>query len=101
MRKGINSEATWKYCPECGSDAINYELDNHKECKKCHQEWFSDIDYTDTVRMNLEKWQSKKNIKIEVEAKKKIINFLLCLNKNTYPGSPLSLSIDELIQAVE
>lgn len=43
----------WIYCPECGSTEIHYEEGRHKQCAECHQEWFSDLDYTDVVRANL------------------------------------------------
>lgn len=45
----------WSYCPECGSEEIHYQEGNHKQCARCHQEWFSDIDYTETVMGNLAK----------------------------------------------
>ena len=41
------------YCPECGSLDVRYEDGNHKQCASCAQEWFSDIDYSDVVRQNL------------------------------------------------
>ena len=43
----------WMYCPECGSLDVRYEDGNHKQCASCAQEWFSDIDYSDVVRQNL------------------------------------------------
>lgn len=43
----------WTYCPECGGEDIHYEEGRHKQCKNCHQEWFSDSDYTNVVRANL------------------------------------------------
>ena len=45
----------WIYCPECGSEEIHYEEGGHKQCANCHQEWFSDIDYSDVVQSNLSK----------------------------------------------
>lgn len=42
----------WKFCPECGSDEIHHEEGNHKQCKECHQEWFSNLDYYDVVAKN-------------------------------------------------
>lgn len=44
---------SWGYCPECGEMEIHYERGNHKQCAKCYQEWFSDIDYSEVVRGNL------------------------------------------------
>lgn len=46
-------DAQWSYCPECGSDEIHHAEAEHKQCANCHQEWFSDIDYSDTVRHHL------------------------------------------------
>lgn len=46
---------TWTYCPECGSKSLHHQEGEHKQCAVCHQEWFSDIDYSETVRGNLEK----------------------------------------------
>lgn len=43
----------WTYCPECGSDEVRHQEGEHKQCARCHQEWFSDIDYTDVVRGHL------------------------------------------------
>ena len=43
----------WTYCPECGSDEIGHEEGDHKQCGRCGQEWFSDIDYSDVVQKNL------------------------------------------------
>lgn len=45
----------WSYCPECGSEEILHQEGDHKQCAECHQEWFSDIDYTDVVRGHLKK----------------------------------------------
>lgn len=44
----------WSYCPECGSEEIHYEEGDHKQCNNCHQEWFSTIDYSNTVKLNLQ-----------------------------------------------
>lgn len=43
----------WEYCPECGSDRIQRGDGTQNFCKDCHQEWYTDIDYTDVVRQNL------------------------------------------------
>lgn len=43
----------WSYCPECGSEELHHEEGMHKQCGNCHQEWFSDIDYSDVVQHNL------------------------------------------------
>ena len=43
----------WTYCPECGCEEVRHADGNHKQCAKCHQEWFADIDYTDVVRGHL------------------------------------------------
>lgn len=44
---------TWAYCPECGSDEIHHAAKEHKQCAKCWQEWFSDVNYSDAVTKNL------------------------------------------------
>jgi len=46
---------SWSFCPECGCKELHHEEREHKQCKNCHQEWFSDIDYSETVRWNLQK----------------------------------------------
>ena len=43
----------WEYCPECGSLDVQHEEGNHKQCARCFQEWFSDVDYSDVVQQNL------------------------------------------------
>lgn len=45
----------WSYCPECGCEDLHHEQGEHKQCANCYQEWFSDIDYSEVVRGNLEK----------------------------------------------
>ncbi len=50
----------WTYCPECGSDAYREDRslgNEHRQCEKCQQEWFTDIDYTDAVQSNLSERQ--------------------------------------------
>ncbi len=35
-------------CPECGSfEYVNENLlgEGYRECKRCHQDWWTDIDY--------------------------------------------------------
>lgn len=44
---------TWQFCPECGCEEVRYEEGRHKQCARCGQEWFSDIDYLDVVARNL------------------------------------------------
>lgn len=48
----------WSYCPECGCEELHHEQGEHKQCANCRQEWFSDIDYSEVVRGNLEKLKS-------------------------------------------
>lgn len=48
----------WLFCPECGCVETHYEEGRHKQCKECHQEWFSDIDYTEVLRSNIEHLRS-------------------------------------------
>jgi putative hemolysin len=49
--------AAWAYCPECGSEEIRYEEGGHKQCAICHQEWWTDVDYSDVVRKHLHEWK--------------------------------------------
>jgi len=53
-----------KYCIECGS--LNIEKcinlgnpDTHKFCRDCHQEMFTDIDYTETQALILRNFKTK------------------------------------------
>ena len=43
----------WAYCPECGSFDVRYEEGSHKQCARCFQEWYSDVDYSGVVQQNL------------------------------------------------
>lgn len=45
----------WNYCPECGCEEPRYGEGPHKQCARCYQEWFTDIDYSGVVRGNLER----------------------------------------------
>lgn len=56
----------WRYCPECGSEELHHECGEHKQCKKCHQEWFSDIDYSEVVRGNLQKLKAEQPAPVAV-----------------------------------
>ena len=50
--------ASWDYCPECGSlkhSHFNGYDDTHRYCVECNQEWHTDIDYSDVVKVNLRK----------------------------------------------
>ena len=49
----------WSYCPECGCEELHHEEGEHKQCANCHQEWFSDINYSEVVRGNLQKLKSE------------------------------------------
>lgn len=49
---GVTVKA-WDFCPECGSEEIHHEESNHKQCAVCHQEWWTDVDYTEVVRKYL------------------------------------------------
>ena len=51
--------AVWSYCPECGCEETHHEEGKHKQCANCHQEWFSDIDYSEVVRGNLQKLKAE------------------------------------------
>jgi len=47
----------WEYCPECGSLETDPPQDGCYGyfCANCGQEWHGDIDYSETVRHNLER----------------------------------------------
>lgn len=47
----------WEFCPECGSEDLHHQEGTHKQCGRCHQEYWSDIDYSDVVRGHLAKLQ--------------------------------------------
>lgn len=51
----VERQEEWAYCPECGCKDMHHEQGEHKQCANCYQEWFSDIDYSEVVRGNLEK----------------------------------------------
>lgn len=59
------TDKEWKYCPECGSEQTHCEEGKHKECTICYQEWWSDCDYSDVVKINL----AKRNIQNDRQAK--------------------------------
>jgi hypothetical protein len=52
---GDAPERIWSYCPECGCEEPRYGEGPHKQCARCFQEWFTDIDYSEVVRGNLER----------------------------------------------
>ena len=45
----------WGYCPECGCEEPRFGKGPHKQCARCFQEWFTNIDYSEVVRCNLER----------------------------------------------
>ena len=53
MTTDIKDVTPWGYCPECGEVKIHHQEGNHKQCAACYQEWFSDLDYSETVHSNL------------------------------------------------
>jgi hypothetical protein len=55
LKGGQRESVAWSYCPECGCEDLHHEHGVHKQCANCYQEWFSDIDYLEVVRGNLEK----------------------------------------------
>lgn len=58
--------SAWTYCPECGSEdvrASGYTSEDIRQCARCHQEWFTSIDYSDVVRLNLSLPRSKQTVK--------------------------------------
>lgn len=64
----------WEYCPECGSEEIRHQEGDHKQCEVCHQEWFSDLYYTDTVKANLKNWMDDKaQLKAEKEKNSELL----------------------------
>lgn len=60
----------WKFCPECGCEEIHHQEGDRKQCANCHQEWFSDMDYTDVVRTHLAGKFRDKDAVIEAATKR-------------------------------
>lgn len=58
----------WSYCPECGCEELHHEEGEHKQCANCHQEWFSDINYSEVVRGNLQKLKSEQPAPVAAES---------------------------------
>ena len=65
----VERQEAWMYCPECGCEELHHEQGEHKQCANCHQEWFSDIDYSEVVRGNLEKLKSSPPAPVSVVRK--------------------------------
>lgn len=63
---GRGEVVAWSYCPECGCEELHHEVGEHKQCANCHQEWFSDIDYSDVVRGNLQKLKAEQPAPVAV-----------------------------------
>ena len=51
----------WTFCPECGCEEVYHHEGEHKQCERCHQEWFADVDYSAAVKANLESWHKLKS----------------------------------------
>ncbi|UQI33044.1 hypothetical protein M3M50_10575 [Pseudomonas bijieensis] len=64
--KGQGEPVVWSYCPECGCEELHHEEGEHKQCANCHQEWFSDIDYSKVVRGNLAKRKAEQPAPVAV-----------------------------------
>lgn len=63
---GRGEVVAWSYCPECDCEELHHEVGEHKQCANCHQEWFSDIDYSDVVRGNLQKLKASQPAPVAV-----------------------------------
>ena len=66
LKGGQGEPVAWSYCPECGCEEMHHEEGEHKQCANCHQEWFSDIDYSEVVRGNLEKLKASQPAPVSV-----------------------------------
>ncbi len=44
-----------KFCPECGNSAFNSGVDKERQCTKCKQSWFPDVDYSRAIASNLQR----------------------------------------------
>lgn len=66
LESGRGEPVAWSYCPECGCEELHHEAGEHKQCANCYQEWFSDIDYSDVVRGNLQKLKSAPPAQVSV-----------------------------------
>ena len=47
------------FCPECGSEEISKGDGKSLFCNNCHQEFFSDTDYSDAIAYNMRKMKRK------------------------------------------
>ena len=89
----------WSYCPECGSEYVRHHEGEHKQCANCHQEWFSDIDYTDVVRKHLSSKFSFKDAEQQTTPDEFYIEFetlrkALCMMGIAAPESDSKLGVN-------
>lgn len=66
----------WKFCPECGCSKVHHEEGTHKQCKRCHQKWWSDVDYSDAIAKKLVNEFDAEEIKRYLIGKAKTVGFL-------------------------
>ena len=66
LERGSGEPLAWSYCPECGCEELHHEEGEHKQCANCHQEWFSDIDYSEVVRGNLARLKADQTAPVAV-----------------------------------
>ncbi len=66
LERGRGEPVAWSYCPECGCEELHHEEGEHKQCANCHQEWFSDLDYSEVVRGNLARLKAEQPAPVAV-----------------------------------
>ncbi len=72
----------WGYCPECGSTKSRSDKSispTHLQCEACLQEYFSDVDYTETVGKNLNRltkalWTTREVMDIDKRLLQRVID---------------------------
>lgn len=73
----LNKPKKWKYCPECGSPEIvneNLVKQGFRECKDCGQEWWTDVDYSETLQKVIKNLHSK--IAVEKQKSERLLKAL-------------------------
>lgn len=64
--------SAWGFCPECGSEKYtneNFLGNGSRFCESCGQDWWTDVDYSDTVAKILQR-QAERILKLEQEVKR-------------------------------
>jgi hypothetical protein len=60
MNNSVQTTTPWTFCPECGCEEYREGIDGERECVKCTQSWFPDVNYMEAVAQNLRRvWRSE------------------------------------------